>query len=94
MGQQKVKQQPRDVSSSRRHVGRVIYAVEWLKQGVRIETETSELANVAGAVATTRARATVIAARHPSEEEDSFRLMDLPGVVLITFKFSCGRQSI
>jgi hypothetical protein len=67
-----------------------MFAVEWLKQGVTVETETSALANLADAVATTRARADAIAARHPSEEPDSFRLMDSSGSVLITFKFVAG----
>jgi hypothetical protein len=30
-----------------------MFAVEWLKQGVTVETETSALANLADAVATT-----------------------------------------
>jgi hypothetical protein len=68
----------------------VMFAVEWLKEGVTVETETSALADLADAVATTRARANAIAARHPSEEPDSFRLMDSSGAVLITFKFVPG----
>jgi hypothetical protein len=58
----------------------VMFAVEWLKEGVTVETETSALADLADAVATTRARANAIAARHPSAS----------GAVLITFKFVPG----
>jgi hypothetical protein len=64
-----------------------MFAVEWLRQGVPVEKETSALSNLADAVATTRARAGLVAARHPREEPDGFRLIDRTGAVLITFKF-------
>ena len=64
-----------------------MYAVEWLRQGVPVERETSALGNLADAVTTTRARADLVAARHPLEEPDGFRLLDTSGAVLITFKF-------
>jgi hypothetical protein len=69
-----------------------MFAVEWLRQGVAVERETSALANLADAVATTRARADMVAARHPSEEPDGFRLIDSTGAVLITFKFVLRRR--
>jgi hypothetical protein len=64
-----------------------MFSVEWLRKGVPVERETSALGNLADAVATTRARAELIAARHPRDEPDGFRLLDSSGAVLITFKF-------
>ncbi len=64
-----------------------MFAVEWLRQGVPVDRETSALGNLADAVATTRARAELVAARHPLDEPDGFRLLDPTGAVLITFKF-------
>jgi hypothetical protein len=64
-----------------------MFAVEWLRQGVTVEKETSAVANVADAVAAARARADAVVARHPREEPDGFRLIDPSGAVLITFKF-------
>jgi hypothetical protein len=69
-----------------------MFAVEWLKQGVTVERETSALANLADAVTTARARAEAVVARHPRDEPDSFRLVDSSGAVLITFKFVSGRR--
>jgi hypothetical protein len=42
-----------------------MFAVEWLRQGVTIERETSAIANVADAVAAARAGADVVTARQP-----------------------------
>ena len=56
-----------------------------------VETETSALANLADPVATTRARADLVAARHPLDEPDGFRLIDTSGAVRITFKFLTTR---
>jgi hypothetical protein len=69
-----------------------MFAVEWLRQGVPVDRETSALGNLADAVATTRARAELVAARHPLDEPDGFRLLDLTGAVLITFKLLTKRQ--
>jgi hypothetical protein len=69
-----------------------MFAVEWLRQGVPVERETSSLGNFADAVATTRSRAALVAARHPLKEPDGFRLMDSSGAVLITFKFLAERR--
>jgi putative NIF3 family GTP cyclohydrolase 1 type 2 len=68
-----------------------MFSVEWLRNGVAVEKETSAVANVADAVAAARARADVIVARHPREEPDTFRLIDPSGAVLITFKFLTKR---
>jgi hypothetical protein len=64
-----------------------MFAVEWLKQGVLIDRETSALADLSDAVPTTRARVDLVTARHPLAEPDGFRLLDTSGSVLITFKF-------
>jgi hypothetical protein len=69
-----------------------MFAVEWLRQGVTVERETSALANVADAVAAARARADVVVARHPREEPDSFRLIDRSGTALMTVKFFTRRR--
>ena len=69
-----------------------MFAVEWLRQGVPVDRETSALGNLADAVATTRARAELVAARHPLDEPDGFRLLDLTGAVPITFKLLTKRQ--
>ena len=68
-----------------------MFAVEWLRQGVPVETETSALLDLSDAVATTRARADLVAARHPLDEPDGFRLIDTSGAVRITFKFLTKR---
>jgi hypothetical protein len=69
-----------------------MFAVEWLRQGVTIERETSAIANVADAVDAARARADVVVARHPRDEPDSFRLVEQNGAVLMTVKFFSGRR--
>jgi hypothetical protein len=56
-----------------------MFGVEWLKQGVPVERETSALADLSDAVATTRARVDLVAARHPLAEPDGFRLLDTSG---------------
>jgi hypothetical protein len=59
---------------------------------VLVERETSALADLSDAVATTRARTDLIAARHPLDEPDGFCLLDKSGAVLITFKFLARSQ--
>jgi hypothetical protein len=68
-----------------------MFAVEWLKQGVPVDRETSALADLSDAVATTRARVGLVMGRHPLAEPDGFRLLDRSGAVLITFKFHTKR---
>jgi hypothetical protein len=64
-----------------------MFAIEWLKQGITVEREAFGLANPADAVEFTRARASVVAARHPREEPDSFRLVDnATGATVVTVK--------
>jgi hypothetical protein len=71
--------------------GQTSFSVEWLRNGVVVEKETSAVANVADAVAAARARADVVVAHRPREEPDTFRLIDPSGAVLITFKFLTKR---
>jgi hypothetical protein len=65
-----------------------MFSVEWLRQGIPVEMETSALFDLSDAVATTRARVDLVAARNPLKEPDGFRLLDRTGAVLITFKFA------
>ncbi len=70
-----------------------MYAVEWLKQGVTVERETFALANLANAVAAARSRAVAVAARHPGEEPDGFRLIDdATGATALTVKMYDRRR--
>jgi hypothetical protein len=69
-----------------------MFAIEWLRQGVLVDRETSALADLSDAVATTRARVDLVTARHPLAEPDGFRLLDRSGAVLITFKFLTKRR--
>jgi hypothetical protein len=69
-----------------------MFGIEWLRQGVPVERETSAFADLSDAVATTRARVDLVTARHPLAEPDGFRLLDTSGAVLITFKFLTKRQ--
>jgi hypothetical protein len=62
----------------------MMFAVEWLKQGVPVEKGTFTLADLSDALATTRARVDLVTARHPLAEPDGFRLLDSSGAVLIT----------
>ena len=54
-----------------------MFAIDWLRGGIPVERETSVLANAEDAIAAARARADVVATRHPGQEPDSFRLIDL-----------------
>jgi hypothetical protein len=61
--------------------------VEWLKHGVAVEREMPAMVDLAEAVDAARWRADTVAARHPLDAPDGFRLIDTSGEVLITFKF-------
>ena len=64
-----------------------MFAVEWLKQGVTIEREAFALASLVNAVTAARFRAVAVAARHPLEKPDSFRLVDdATGAIVLTVK--------
>jgi hypothetical protein len=69
-----------------------MFLVDWERHGVLVEREVSALSNVEDAVAAARARAEVVAARHPRQEPDSFRLVDPSGAVRMTFKFFARRR--
>jgi hypothetical protein len=62
-----------------------LFAIDWLRGGIPVERETSVLANAEDAIAAARARADVVATRHPGQEPDSFRLIDATGTILGVF---------
>ncbi len=64
-----------------------MFAVEWLRQGVTIEKEAFALASLANAVTAARFRSDVVAARHPLQKPDSFRLIDdATGAIVLTVR--------
>jgi len=63
-----------------------MFAIDWLRQGVPVERETSVLTNVADVVAAARAKADAVAARHRGKEPDSFRLIDATGSIVCVYK--------
>jgi hypothetical protein len=68
-----------------------MFAVEWLKRGITVEREVFGLTSPADAVEFTRARAAIVAARHPCEKPDSFRLVDnATGAIVVTVKMHVG----
>jgi hypothetical protein len=62
-----------------------LFAIDWLRRGIPVERETSVLANAQDAIAAARARADVVATRHPGQEPDSFRLIDATGTIVGSF---------
>jgi hypothetical protein len=62
-----------------------LFAIDWLRGGIPVERETSVLANAEDAIAAARARAGVVATRHPGQEPDGFRLIDATGTILGVF---------
>jgi hypothetical protein len=64
-----------------------LFAIDWLRGGIPVERETSVLANAEDAIAAAKLRVCEVAARHPGQEPDSFRLIDATGTIV-------GRSSI
>jgi hypothetical protein len=62
-----------------------MFGIEWLRNGMLVDKDTTVLANEAQAVANARSRAAEIAARHPKRRPDSFRLTDATGKVFGVF---------
>jgi hypothetical protein len=62
-----------------------LFAIDWLRGGIPVERETSVLAKAEEAIAAARARADVVATRHPGQEPDGFRLIDATGTILGVF---------
>jgi hypothetical protein len=62
-----------------------LFAIDWLRRGIPVERETSVLPNAEDAIAAARARADVVATRHPGQEPDSFRLIDATGTIVGSF---------
>ena len=62
-----------------------MFAIDWLRQGVLVEKETSVLTDADAVVALTRSRAPDVAMRYPGREPDSFRLTDATGLIFGVF---------
>ena len=56
-----------------------MFGIEWLKNGLLVEKETSGAKAEAEAISSARRRAPEVAARLPGREPDSFRLSDATG---------------
>jgi len=63
-----------------------VFAIDWLRLGVRIKRETSVLTNAENAIAAARKNADVTVARHHGREPDSFRLVDETGTIVGVFR--------
>jgi hypothetical protein len=62
-----------------------MFGIEWLRNGVLVDKDSTVLADEAEAVADARSRAAEIVARHPEHRPDSFRLTDASGKVFGVF---------
>jgi hypothetical protein len=62
-----------------------MFGIDWLRNGILIEKETSVFADEKHVIAAARHRAPNVASRHPDREPDSFRLTDATGRILGVF---------
>jgi hypothetical protein len=62
-----------------------MFGIDWLRNGIPIEKETSVFAAESDVIAAARHRASNVAGRHPDREPDSFRLTDASGKILGVF---------
>jgi hypothetical protein len=67
-----------------------MFEIDWLRNGVPVDWETSVLSE-SEAVAAAKSRAIDVAKRHPLREPDSFRLTDAAGRVVGVFLIDLGR---
>jgi hypothetical protein len=58
-----------------------MFGIEWLRDGVLVDKDSTVSASEVEAVANARSRAAPVAARHPKRRPDSFRLTDATGKV-------------
>jgi hypothetical protein len=56
-----------------------MFAIDWLRRGVPVDTETSVLTSEGAVIAGAKRRAKEIAERNPGREPDSFRLRNATG---------------
>jgi hypothetical protein len=66
-----------------------MFGIDWLRNGVPIDRESSVLSE-AEAVAAAKRRALDVVKRHPFREPDSFRLTDAAGRVVGVFLIDLG----
>jgi hypothetical protein len=71
-----------------------VFGIDWLRNGIPIEKETSVLQGQAEAVAEAMRRSVDVLERHPGSEPDSFRLTDPTGRICGVFflRTAAGRQ--
>ena len=65
-----------------------MFGIEWLRNGVPVDKETSVLTSAAEAIAAAKSRRRLVADRNPEREPDSFRLTDATGKILGVFPVS------
>jgi len=65
-----------------------MFGIEWLRNGMLVDKDSTVLADKAAAVADAWSRAAAVAARYPERRPDSFRLAELG------FKAAQGREGI
>jgi hypothetical protein len=75
---------------SRSLKGATVFGIDWLRNGLPIEKETSVLADEAETVAVVRRRAPEVLKRHPGREPDTFRLTDASGKIVGVFPIRRG----
>jgi hypothetical protein len=63
----------------------VMFGIEWLRNGVPVDKETSILASAGEAIVAAKSRRQLVADRHPEREPDSFRVTDATGKILGVF---------
>jgi hypothetical protein len=72
-----------------------MFGIEWLRNGMLVDRDTTVSAGEAEAVANARSRATEVAARHPKRRQpDSFRLTDAAGKVFGVFSISAQGDDV
>jgi hypothetical protein len=69
-----------------------VAGIEWLRQEVPVDKETSVLTNEAEAIAAANGRAHFLAKRHCAQEPDSFCLTDATGISVLSLLPSLGLQ--
>jgi hypothetical protein len=65
-----------------------MFGIEWLRNGVPVDKETSVLTSAAEVIAAAKSRRRLVADRHPGREPDSFRVTDATGKILSVFPVS------
>jgi putative tryptophan/tyrosine transport system substrate-binding protein len=74
--------------------GRLLFGIDWLRNGIPIAKETSVLEDEAEAVADAKRRAAHVVQQHPGSEPDSFRVTDPTSTIrgVFSFRAAAGQQ--